>query len=91
MIGRIPPFLPIGGVLLLPSCFFLLTGVLHVLLVSDWLDNDSDMSLNLSGLNCARIVTLFPDCFRIIAACSYVAHLRLTPLYCKYRVYRLIS
>lgn len=72
MIGRIPPFLLIGGVLLLPSreCLFLLTGVLQVVLASDWLDNDSEVSLNFSGLNCARMVTLFPDCLRIMAACS---------------------
>lgn len=72
MIGRIPPFLLIGGVLLLPSreCLFLLTGVLQVVLASDWLDNDSVVSLNFSGLNCARMVTLFPDCLRIMAACS---------------------
>lgn len=84
MIGRIPLFLLIGGVLLLPSCecFVLLIGVLHVVLASDWLDNDSVVSLNFSGLNCAKMVTLLPDCFRIMAACSYVAHRRFTPLYC---------
>ena len=69
MIGRISTFLLIGGVLLLPR-LFLLIGVLQVVVASDWLDNDSVVSLNFSGLNCARMVTLLPDCFRIIAAWS---------------------
>ena len=63
-------------------CFLRFSGPVTVVLQSEELELDSHKSRNFCGLNCTRMVTLFPDIFRILAACSYVAHLRLTPLYC---------